>query len=140
MDAAGQYGIADAIQALKIVRDHSADWDVSPDRVGMLGFSAGAMVASEALLQRDARLRPSFAALIYGAPFGDMPPTLPKLPPAFMAWTQDDLVALDAVTKFYGSLKSAGYRPEAHIFNAGDHGFGARAQGTSSDHWIDEFY
>ena len=43
-------------------------------------------------------------------------------------------------SKFYDSLKSAGYKPEAHIFSAGGHGFGMRKQGTSSDRWIDEFY
>jgi dipeptidyl aminopeptidase/acylaminoacyl peptidase len=49
-------------------------------------------------------------------------------------------LVLEAVTKFYDSLKSAGHKPEAHIFSAGGHGFGMRKQGTSSDHWIDEFY
>jgi len=36
-------------------------------------------------------------------------------------------------------LKSALCRPEVHIFGAGGHGFGMRTQGTSSEHWIDEF-
>jgi dipeptidyl aminopeptidase/acylaminoacyl peptidase len=49
-------------------------------------------------------------------------------------------LAFEAVIKFYDSLKSAGSKPEAHIFSAGSHGFGMRKQGTSSDHWIDEFY
>src|SRR5207248_3310881 len=38
------------------------------------------------------------------------------------------------------ALKSAGHRPEAHIFSAGGHGFGMQKKGSSSDHWIDEFY
>ncbi len=68
-------------------------------------------------------------------------PTIPaKLPPIFMAWAQDDTVALEPVVKFYGALTAAGEKPEAHIFSAGGHGFGMRKQGTSSDHWIDEFY
>jgi dipeptidyl aminopeptidase/acylaminoacyl peptidase len=44
------------------------------------------------------------------------------------------------VVNFYDALKSAGVKPEAHIFSTGGHGFGMRKQGTSSDHWIDEFY
>lgn len=139
MDAACKYGIADAVQAIKLVRQHATQWNVSPAKVGILGFSAGGMVASGALLQPDAAARPNFAALIYGAPFGTMPIIPAKLPPIFMAWTQDDDVAREPVVKFYDALMTAGQRPEAHIYSAGGHGFGMRKQGTSSDHWIDEF-
>jgi acetyl esterase/lipase len=140
MDEAGKYGIADGIQAVKVVRQHAAEWGISPDRVGFMGFSAGAMVTSGTLLQQDAAARPNFAAPIYGAPFGAMPAIPAKLPPIFMAWAQDDPLALDAVVKFYEALKSAGHKPEVHIFSTGGHGFGMRKQGASSDHWIDEFY
>jgi acetyl esterase/lipase len=140
MDTAGRYGIADGIQALKVVRQHAAEWKVSPDRIGFLGFSAGAMVASGALLQADSAARPSFAALIYGAPFGAMPTIPAKLPPIFLAWAQDDPVALEPVVRFHDALISAGHKPEVHVFSAGGHGFGMRKQGTSSDHWIDALY
>ena len=63
-----------------------------------------------------------------------------KLPPIFMAWAQDDNLVAEPVTKFYAALKAAGAQPEVHIFNKGGHGFGMRKQGTTSDHWIDEFY
>jgi len=140
MDEAGKYGIADGIQAIKVVRQHATEWGISPDRVGFMGFSAGAMVASAALLQEDAAARPNFAAPIYGGPFGVMPAIPAKLPPIFLAWAQDDRLVLDPVIKFYDALKSAGHKPEAHIFSAGGHGFGTRKQGTSSDHWIEAFY
>lgn len=140
MDEAGKYGIADGIQALKVVRQHAAEWGVSPERVGFLGFSAGAMVASGTLLQQDVAARPNFAAMIYGGPFGVMPSIPSKLPPMFMAWAQDDPVALQPVVRFHDALKSAGHKPEVHIYSAGGHGFGMRKQGTTSDHWIDEFY
>ena len=117
MDEAGKYGIADGIQALKVVRQHAAEWGISPDRVGFMGFSAGAMVTSGALLQQDAAARPNFAAPIYGGPFGAMPAIPAKLPPIFLAWAQDDALALNAVVKFYDTLKSAGIKPEAHIFS-----------------------
>ena len=140
MDTAGRYGIADGIQAIKVVRQHAAEWGLSPDRVGFLGFSAGAMVTSGTLLQEDAAARPTFAALIYGGPFGVMPAIPANLPPMFLAWAQDDAVALHPIVKFHDVLTSAGYKPEVHIFSAGGHGFGMRKQGTSSDHWIDAFY
>jgi acetyl esterase/lipase len=140
MDEVGKYGIADGIQAVKGVRQHATEWGIAPDRVGFMGFSAGAMVASGALLQENAAARPNFAAPIYGGPFGVMPVIPANLPPIFMAWAQDDAVALDLVVTFYEALKSAGVKPEAHIFSAGGHGFGMRKQGTSSDHWLDPFY
>jgi acetyl esterase/lipase len=140
MDTAGRYGIADGIQALKVVRRHAADWGVSPDRIGFAGFSAGGMVATGALLQSDVNARPNFAAIIYGAPFGKMPQIPAKLPPIFMAWAQDDRVALVPVVKFHDALVAAGQKPEAHIFSAGGHGFGTQKHGTTSDHWLDEFY
>jgi acetyl esterase/lipase len=139
MDAAGQYGIADGIQAIRLVRQHAAEWGVAPDKVGIIGFSAGGMVASAALLQGDARARPDFAALIYGAPFGRMPGIPAKLPPVFMAWAQDDPIAHDDVARFYAALVVAGHKPEAHIYSAGGHGFGMKRQGTTSDEWIDAF-
>ena len=140
MDSAGRYGIADGIQAIKVVRKHAVALGVSPDKVGFLGFSAGAMVTSGSLLQEDGAARPNFAALIYGAPFGVMPTIPPNLPPVFLAWAQDDAVALAPVVRFRDALTSAGYKPEVHLFSAGGHGFGMRHQGTTSDHWIDAFY
>src|SRR5436309_2230863 len=140
MDEAGKYGIADGIQALKVVRQHAAEWGVSADRVGLMGFSAGAMVTSGSVLLKDAVARPNFAAMIYGGPFGVIPAIPAKLPPMFLTWAQDDALALGPVVKFYDALTSAGHKPEVHIFSAGGHGFGMRKQGTSSDHWIDTFY
>jgi len=140
MDEAGKFGIADGIQAVKVVRDHSSEWGVAKDRIGFVGFSAGAMVASGVLLQTDAGARPNLVAMIYGGPFGVMPAIPPKLPPMFMAWAQDDPLVLAPIVKFYDALKAAGHKPEVHIYGTGGHGFGMRKQNTSSDHWIDEFY
>lgn len=140
MDTAGRYGMADGIRAVSIVRQHAKEWGVAPNRLGFIGFSAGAMVASATLLQRDAVARPNFVAMIYGGPFGAMPSIPAGLPPTFMAWAQDDPVALMPVVRFADALVAAGNKPERHIFSAGGHGFGMKKQGTTSDHWIDEFY
>ncbi len=140
MDEAGKYGIADGIQAVKVVRQHAAEWGVSPDRVGFVGFSAGAMVTTGVTLQPDAAARPNFAAPIYGGPFGAIPEIPANLPPMFLAWAQDDNLAGGAEARFYDALKAAGYKPEVHIFASGGHGFGMRTMGTTTDHWIDLFY
>ncbi|HEY7767805.1 alpha/beta hydrolase [Longimicrobium sp.] len=140
MDTAGRYGIADGIQALRVVRRHASEWGIAPDRVGMIGFSAGAMVTSGALLQADSAARPSFAAMIYGGPLGVIPAIPARLPPTFLAWAQDDRVSRGRVVRFHDALLAAGIQPEVHVFATGGHGFGTRKQGTSSDHWVDVFY
>ncbi|MGH8110848.1 MAG: alpha/beta hydrolase [Rhodanobacteraceae bacterium] len=140
-DAACKYGIADAIRALKVVRQHANAWNISPNRIGMLGFSAGGMIASEALVLKDASLRPDFVALMYGAPFGTMPAIPAGLPPVFMAWAQDDQMAGPAMVRFYQALMKAGDKPEVHIYRTGGHGFADNAErGSTSDHWAQEFY
>lgn len=57
-----------------------------------------------------------------------------------MAMAPDDTLAGPYIVRFYEALKSAGYKPEFHIYKSGGHGWGVRKQGTTSDHWIDEFY
>jgi len=140
MDETGKYGIADGIQALKVVREHAAEWGIDPNRVGFMGFSAGAMVTTGTLLQKDAASRPNFAAPIYGGPFGVMPDIPADLPPVFLAWAQDDFIAGPSAMRFYDALKAAGHKPEVHIFSGGSHGFGMLKNGKSSDHWIELFY
>jgi acetyl esterase/lipase len=140
MDTAGRYGIADGIQALKVVRAHAREWRLTPGRIGFLGFSAGGMVASGTVLQPDAAARPDFAGVIYGGPFGVMPSIPAHLPPLFLAWAQDDAVALRPIWRFEEALRAAGEKPEIHVYNTGGHVFGMRHQGKTSDHWIDEFY
>ncbi|HET9003952.1 MAG TPA: alpha/beta hydrolase [Gemmatimonadaceae bacterium] len=139
-DTAARYGIADAIQALKVVREHAAEWHLARNRVGIIGFSAGGMVASGALLQPDSAGRPDFAAMIYGAPFGVMPAIPAKLPPVFLAWAADDNVVPKMLPRFRDALVAAGISPEVHVYAKGGHGFGMKKQGTTSDHWVDEFY
>lgn len=136
----GKYGVADGIQAIKVVRAHATEWGVSPDRIVFMGFSAGGMITELTAVQSEVSARPNYAAPIYGATFPDVPPIPKELPPFFMAMAQDDNLAGPYIVRFYEALKAAGYSPEFHIYNHGGHGWGMRKQGTTSDHWIDEFY
>jgi acetyl esterase/lipase len=90
-------------------------------------------------LQKDEALRPDFAAMIYGAPFGRMPEIPGKLPPMFMAWAQDDDLAAAPIVRFYDALKAAGHKPDVHIYGAGGHGFGMYPKETTSTGWFDAF-
>jgi len=138
-DEAFKYGIADGIQALKIVRQHAADWAVSPDRVRFMSFAAGAMATIGVLLQSEVAARPNFVGLICDAPFGIIPSIPAGLPLIFTAWAQDDNLVV-TIAKFHDALTAARAKPETHIDNGGGHGFGMQKNGTTSDHWIEEFY
>jgi acetyl esterase/lipase len=139
IDEDGQYGIADGIQAVKVVRAHATGWGISPDRIVFMGFSAGGMVTVFTALEPEAR--PDYVAPIYGAPISSTPPIPAQgLPPVFMAMAQDDTLAGPMIVRLYEAIKAAGYRPEFHIYSSGGHGWGMREQGKTSDHWIDEFY
>ncbi|MGA8312531.1 MAG: dienelactone hydrolase family protein [Terriglobales bacterium] len=135
----GRYGIADGIQAIKVVRAHATDWGISPNRIVFMGFSAGGSIAEFASVQPDVSARPNYAAPIYGAPF-PVPPIPKEVPPFFMEMAQDDTLAGPQILAFYDALKAAGYKPEFHIYTSGGHGWGMRKQGKTSDHWIDDFY
>lgn len=139
IDEDGQWGIADGIQAVKVVRAHAAEWGIAPDRIVFMGFSAGGMVTVFTGLEPEAR--PDYIAPIYGAPIASTPPIPPQgLPPVFMAMAQDDNLAGPMIVRLYEAIKAAGYKPEFHIYSAGGHGWGMRKQGKTSDHWIDEFH
>ncbi len=140
MDKDSIQGIADGVQAVKFVRQHAAEFGVSPDKVVFLGFSAGAMVTTGTILQPDITGRPNYAAPIYGAPFGKMPEIPTNLPPIFMAYAVDDPIAGTAVERFFIALRQARNNPELHVYSGGQHGFGMAHLGTTSDHWIQEFY
>ncbi|WP_161814077.1 alpha/beta hydrolase [Steroidobacter agaridevorans] len=138
LDEDAKLAIADGTQALKIVRERANEWGVSPDRIGFMGFSAGAMVTSQVALRSPERL--AFAAPIYGAPIGEMPGIPANMPPLFLAYASDDALLAPFIQSFYKALTDAKHHPELHIYRNGGHGFGIRKQGKSSDQWIEDFY
>jgi acetyl esterase/lipase len=128
--------VKDAVAALAYVRGHAAEWHIDPQRVGVLGFSAGAMTALEATLQNDAP-RPDFAGLIYGPM---TPVTAPgPLPPLFIALAANDPLFGRSGFGIIDSWRQAGGPVELHLYEKGDHGFGMRHQGTTSDHWLEQY-
>jgi len=131
---------ADGAAAVKTIRAHAGEYGTKPDKIVMVGFSAGAVVTVAIVLQSDVSARPNYAAPIYGSTFGSMR-ELPKgLPPFFLAVAQDDNGAGFLTDRLYAALLAAGYRPEVHRFQSGGHGFGMTRRMTTSDHWIDEFF
>jgi acetyl esterase/lipase len=128
--------VEDAVAALALVRTRAAAWHIDPRRVGMLGFSAGAMTALDATLQ-DKAPRPDFTALIYG-PMTPVSAPAP-LPPLFLALAADDPLFGNSGFGIVDSWKRSGAPVELHYYEHGGHGFGLHHQGASSDLWLEQF-
>ena len=131
--------IDDAMQAMRVVRSGAQRYGVAADRIGMMGFSAGAMTTVSVALESDAATRPNFAAPIYGANASDKLPTK-DAPPLFMAVAADDkLTSADENIKMFEAWQSAGVPAELHVYENGGHGFGHGKPGTATAKWMDAF-
>lgn len=128
--------LADAQQSIRLVRQHAAEWSIQPDRIGIMGFSAGGGVTSSVALEHDAESLPNFAAVIYGAP-GEEVAVPADAPPLFLLCADDDLMASTRSVQLYSTWKAAGRPVELHIYSKGGHGFGMKTQGLPSDQWIE---
>jgi acetyl esterase/lipase len=133
--------IADGLAAVTYVRQHASEWGVSPDRVGIIGFSAGGTVALGAAYQYPPEGRPAFVAPIYAAAGRLKDLSIPAdAPPMFIAAATDDNLGLapDSVT-LYETWTSAHKSVELHMYAKGGHGFGMHKNNIPTDHWIDRF-
>lgn len=127
--------VADAEQAIRFVRSHARQYGILPGRVGVIGFSAGAMATVEVALAKDPAVRPDFAVPMYGAALtGEIPG--PGAPPLFIGAAQDDpqLPAVNSVEIFQRWTR-AGLPAELHIYEKGGHGFGFRRHHLPVDNW-----
>jgi acetyl esterase/lipase len=127
--------LADATAAFRLVRSRAAQWHVDPDRIGMIGFSAGAMLTMATTLSTDAK--PAFIGNIYG-PLGSM--TIPQdAPPMFAAIAADDPLFGNRDFKLIDDWRAAKRPVEFHLYEQGGHGFGMYPKTTTSTGWFDAF-
>jgi acetyl esterase/lipase len=128
--------LEDARAAFALIRRRAAEWHVDPNRIGMVGFSAGAMLTmTTAVAGQDAK--PAFLGDIYG-PVGAM--TVPAdAPPLFVAVAIDDPLFGGGETGIVKSWIAAKRPVELHLFERGGHGFGMYPKETTSTGWFEEF-
>jgi acetyl esterase/lipase len=148
--------LQDAQRALSLTRQHAKEWGIDPQRIGIMGFSAGAhlsAVTSTRFEQRayqplgdadKASCRPDFTMLIYPAYLtvktnGDkIAPELTvtsNTPPTFLVQTQDDSVRVESSVFYYLALKNAKVPVEMHLYPTGGHGYGLRATEKAVTTW-----
>ncbi|HET7536500.1 MAG TPA: alpha/beta hydrolase, partial [Candidatus Didemnitutus sp.] len=125
----------DAYRAMRLVRSRAKEFNLDPNRLGMLGFSAGgavvAMVAYDKGEDDPAAAdpidrvngRPNFQMLVY--PGGDVPKKIPgDAPPAFLVCANDDEYGCDNVTMdIVTKLRAAKVPVELHLIAQGKHAF-----------------
>lgn len=137
--------LEDAQRAMGLVRAKAAELGIDPQRIGMLGFSAGAHLTAVLSNNHERRTyervdaadevscRPDFVLLIYPAYLAikeknnEIAPELPisaKTPPTFLVMTEDDSVRVENALFYYLALKNAGVRAEMHLYPEGGHGYG----------------
>jgi acetyl esterase/lipase len=131
----------DGLEAVKYVQEHADDYGIEPDRIGIMGFSAGATLSLSVVQTATDENRPNFVAPIYPykrAVLGDEIPE--SRIPIFVAAASDDELglALHSV-EIYTEWLHAGQPAELHMYEKGGHGFGMQKKNTPSDHWILDF-
>ncbi|MCW2362320.1 MULTISPECIES: alpha/beta hydrolase [Sphingobium] len=128
--------IADAVAAITLVRARSAEWGIDPKRVGMMGFSAGAMTTMVTTLARP-DLDLAFIAPIYGSMERVTVPA--NAPPLFGVIASDDPLFAKKGFGLLDAWQEAGKPVEFHLYERGGHGFGLGKDGTTSTGWLDAF-
>lgn len=137
--------VQDAAKAIAIVREHAKEWNLDPNRVGLLGFSAGGNLLAHIACDRATKTElPNFGIMIYGGGFVDFKePTKLKegftvpadAPPMFLACAHDDGQNPTAATVLYLEYKKHNIPCELHLFTKGGHGFGMRDNKQPINQW-----
>jgi len=157
--------LQDAQRTIRLVRADAKRWHINPDKIGVIGFSAGGYLVAETSANFDHAYykpvdkadavsdRPDFAIAIYpghvvalgyaashdGVPLGSLNPNLhftKQMPPTFVLQAEDAKV--DSVRQslvYYTALAKAGVPAELHIYARGGHAFGLRRTGLPISHW-----
>ena len=148
--------LEDAQRAMRLVRQHAAEWGIDPKRVGVLGFSAGGHLSAAISNLYDQKLyppidaadslscRPDFSVVVYPgylaiadkdfAPNSAIVPTN-ETPPTFILQAEDDPVHVENAVVYFMQLKKAGVPAELHVYAQGGHGYGLRPTDLPITHW-----
>jgi endo-1,4-beta-xylanase len=130
--------LQDVKRAIRLVRSRASEWGLDPQRVGVMGFSAGGELAALASTRYDNGVagatdtiehesaKPAFQALLYPAIPHDLSLSA-ETPPAFLACGENDRPDIaQGLPELYLALKRAGVSAELHVFAGAGHGFGLR--------------
>lgn len=148
--------VKDAQRAISLVRSKAQEWGINPQKIGMVGFSAGGHLVGAVATNFEQRTyepiddidkiscRPDFAVILYSGYFkvsepDGLSPTIrvtPAAPPLFIVHATDDKISdVDHSVTMYLAMKRAGVPAELHVYASGGHGFGVRQVGHPCETW-----
>jgi acetyl esterase/lipase len=148
--------LQDAQRAVGMVRAQAAQWHIDPQRIGVLGFSAGAHLSAALSTHFEQRAydpvdaadklscRPDFAVIVYPAylalaeqNFAPNPEihVTSQTPASFIVQAEDDQVHVENATLYFLQLKDAKVPAELHIYGEGGHGYGLRRTALPVTGW-----
>ncbi|SFD55945.1 Acetyl esterase/lipase [Chitinophaga sp. CF118] len=146
--------LQDVQRAMRLVRSQAKQWQLNPEKIGVMGFSAGGSLSARisTLYDKDSYTRideadnlsskPAFTLLIYPAYLdqGNNRSLTPELtvnvqtPPMFLFATADDPYANSALV-MAGALRDAKVPVELHFYANGGHGYGLRPGNSAAEVW-----
>ncbi|MFX0558172.1 alpha/beta hydrolase [Maribacter sp. CXY002] len=134
--------IADGLSAIAYVRTNTTKWNIDPQKIGFMGFSAGGAVTMGVVYNYNSTNRPNFIVPVYpwttAMPVQEAPA---DAPPMLVICATDDPLGLAAGSvELYSSWLKAEKNAGLHMYSKGGHGFGMKQQGLPSDNWIERFY
>ncbi len=148
--------LQDAQRAVGLVRSHAGDWKLNPNRIGVLGFSAGGHLAAVLSNHFESRTyapvdgadrvgcQPDFVVLIYPAYLSvldrgeQLAPEVTvkaQTAPTFIVQAEDDHNFIEGTLLYYRALKREGIPAEMHVFPSGGHGYGLRPSAARVTSW-----
>jgi acetyl esterase/lipase len=127
----------DARAALGLVRANATKWRIDPARVGMIGFSAGAMTSRRVAIDAPVAEKPAFVGYIYGPQDAEAGPA--DAPPLFNAIALDDMLFAPKGFAIAAAWQAAKRPIELHGYERGNHGFGLGQPGTTTTLMLDQF-
>lgn len=127
---------ADARAAMAYIRKNAGEYGINPDKIGIVGFSAGAAIALDLLYEHDDSTKPNIVGSIYGAMAQAQFPVDPC--PLFLAATQYEINGL--ASELYNMWCKNRLPSELHSFTNARHGFGYRPNGAPENLWIELFF
>lgn len=148
--------LQDLQRAISYVRANADYLNIDANRIGVMGFSAGAHLAVMGSTAYESRsypivekidkhsCRPNFCMLVYPAYLdGDnfsLSPEIKvtsKTPPTLLIQTEDDQSYINSSLFYYYALKEAGVPAWMHLYSQGGHGYGLRDTGSVVNSWPD---
>ena len=135
---ASQLAGDDGRTAMAWIRDHAADYGIDPDRIGIIGFSAGSGVTLNVAYNHDESSKPNLVVPVYGSTMAAEPPM--DAAPLFVLAPEFDIMGTPTGYNLFELWHRNRLPAELHYFSGTHHGFGLKYDGEPVNIWIKLLY